>query len=235
MVNTRVSLPRPRSRYSQDQELFLVPSADKQTGNYDTRLLKPPPLPISTKVKGIEAQQDGTVSHIYKFTNKCHSQTTPCQRRDSHGQETYLAPSADKQTCNSVKRVLKPPFFPINTNVKGIEVQQDGMVRHIYKFTSKCHSQTTPSHSLDSQGQEVFLAPSADKQICNYHTRVLKLPSLPVNTKVKGIEPEQDEILSHKQKFTRKCHSQTTPSSHQRQPGPGNVFSTLYQQANLQL
>ena len=42
--------------------------------------------------------------------------------------------------------------------------------------------------SEDSQGQETFLAPSADKQTCNYDT-VLKPPSLPINPKVKGIEP----------------------------------------------
>ena len=41
----------------------------------------------------------------------------------------------------------------------------------------------------DSQGQETFLAPSADKQTRNYDTRVLKPPSLPINIKVKGIEP----------------------------------------------
>ena len=40
----------------------------------------------------------------------------------------------------------------------------------------------------DSQGQETFLAPSADKQTRNYDT-VLKPPSLPINPKVKGIEP----------------------------------------------
>ena len=43
--------------------------------------------------------------------------------------------------------------------------------------------------SGDSQGQETFLALSADKQTCNYDTRVLKPPSLPINPKVKGIEP----------------------------------------------
>ena len=41
--------------------------------------------------------------------------------------------------------------------------------------------------SGDSQGQETFLAPSADKQTRNYD-RVLKPPSLPINPKVKRIE-----------------------------------------------
>ena len=42
--------------------------------------------------------------------------------------------------------------------------------------------------SRDSQVQETFLAPSADKQTRNYDT-VLKPPSPPINSKVKGIEP----------------------------------------------
>ena len=32
--------------------------------------------------------------------------------------------------------------------------------------------------SGDSQGEEMFLAPSTDKQICNYDTRELKPPYL---------------------------------------------------------
>ena len=42
--------------------------------------------------------------------------------RDIQGQETFLAPSADKQTCSRDTRVLKPPSFPINPKVKGIEL-----------------------------------------------------------------------------------------------------------------
>ena len=53
-VNAIVTLLHPRSGDSQAQETFLVPSADKQTCKYDTRVLKPPSLPINPKVKGIE-------------------------------------------------------------------------------------------------------------------------------------------------------------------------------------
>ena len=38
-VNATVRLPHPRSGDSQGQETFLAPSADKQTRNYDTRVL----------------------------------------------------------------------------------------------------------------------------------------------------------------------------------------------------
>ena len=43
--------------------------------------------------------------------------------------------------------------------------------------------------SGDSRGQEKFLPSSADKQTCNYDTRVLKTPFLPIKPKVRGIEP----------------------------------------------
>ena len=42
--------------------------------------------------------------------------------------------------------------------------------------------------SVYSQGQETFLASSADKQTRNYDTKVHKLPSLAINPKIKGIE-----------------------------------------------
>ena len=76
-VNAIFTLLHPQSGDIQGQETFLAPSADKQTRNYDTRVLKPPSLPVNPKVKGIEPKQDEMVSHIYKFTSECHSQTTP--------------------------------------------------------------------------------------------------------------------------------------------------------------
>ena len=53
-VNVIVRIPHPRSRDSQGQETFLACSADKQTRNFDTRMLKPLSLLINPKVKGIE-------------------------------------------------------------------------------------------------------------------------------------------------------------------------------------
>ena len=61
-------MPHPQSGDSLCQETFLAPPADKQSRNYDTRLLKPPSLSINPKVKGTE--QDEMVSHIYKFVTQ---------------------------------------------------------------------------------------------------------------------------------------------------------------------
>ena len=54
-MNAIVRLPHPESRDSQGQETFLAPSADKQTHNYDKRVLKPPSLPNNPQVKEIES------------------------------------------------------------------------------------------------------------------------------------------------------------------------------------
>ena len=53
-VNAIVRPHHPWSGDSQGQETLLAPSADKQTRNYDTRVLKPPSLPTNPKAKGIE-------------------------------------------------------------------------------------------------------------------------------------------------------------------------------------
>ena len=53
-VNAIVRLPHPQSGDIQCQETFLAPSADKQTRNYDRRVLKPPSISINAKIKGIE-------------------------------------------------------------------------------------------------------------------------------------------------------------------------------------
>ena len=76
-VNAIVQLTHSWSRDSMDQKTFLALSTEKETRNYDTRVLKPPSFPISTKVKGTELYQDEMVSHISKFTSKYHSHTTP--------------------------------------------------------------------------------------------------------------------------------------------------------------
>ena len=53
-ANAIVRLLQPWSRDSRGQETFLALSAGKESRNYDTKLLKPPYLPISTKFEGIE-------------------------------------------------------------------------------------------------------------------------------------------------------------------------------------
>ena len=66
-VNAIVRLPILEVEIARTRKRFLAPSADKQTCNYDTRVLKPPSLPISSKFKAIEPYQHEMVSHIYIY------------------------------------------------------------------------------------------------------------------------------------------------------------------------
>ena len=87
---------------------------------------------------------------------------------DSQGQDRFLATSADKSTCKYDIECSKPPSLTINPKGKDIELKQDEMVIHIYKFTSGCHSQSTPPQEWIIQDKETFLAPFGDKQTRNY-------------------------------------------------------------------
>ena len=55
--------------------------------------------------------------YIYKLTSKCHSQTTPSSGGDSQGQETFLAPSAHKQTRNYDTECSNHHIYTKYTNI----------------------------------------------------------------------------------------------------------------------
>ena len=121
-VNAIVRQHHPQSGDSRGQKKFIPPSADKQTRNFNTRVLKLPSLSINPNVRRIEPQQDEMMSHIYTNlpVNAIVRQHHP-RSGDSQGQETFLEPSADKQTRKYDTRVLKPPSIPINSKVRQIE------------------------------------------------------------------------------------------------------------------
>ena len=81
---------------------------------------------------------------------------------DSQGQETLLAPSADKQTRNHDTECSNHHLsLSTLSKVKGIEPWQDEMVSYIYKFTRNAIVRLPHPWSGDTQCQETFLAPSA--------------------------------------------------------------------------
>ena len=99
-VHVMVRLRYPRSGDSQNQEMFLAPSADKQTRNYHTECSKHHQSLSSLKPKWLDhskmkcwaiytnLQVDVTVRvpHLGSGDNQC--------------QKTFLEPYADKQTRN---------------------------------------------------------------------------------------------------------------------------------------
>ena len=99
-VNFTVRLLHPQIGVNQSQETFLAPSADKKTRNYHIECwnnhlslstLMPNGLGCS-KIKWWSIYKNFRVSVIVRLLDSWSS--------DSQFQEIFLAPYADKQTCN---------------------------------------------------------------------------------------------------------------------------------------
>ena len=107
---------------------------------------------------------------------------------DSQGQETFLAPSADKETRKYDTRVLKPPSALSILRSNGLSRSRMNWWAIYINLSVNAIVKLLHPRRGDIEGVEPLLAPSADKQTCNYYARLLKPPFLPINTKVKGIE-----------------------------------------------
>ena len=59
--------------------------------------------------------------YIHKFTSNCHSKTTPSLERWQLGPRNVFSNLCWQANLQLWHRMLKPPSFPINTRIKGIE------------------------------------------------------------------------------------------------------------------
>ena len=152
--------PWPRNVFS-----TLFWQANPQLGH---RVIKPPSLPINHKAEEIELYQDEMGSHIYKFTGRSHSQTTPSSDRDSQGQQTVLAPFPDRQTCNYDIECSNYHLSLSTMRSKGLSRSKMKWPAIYINIQVYAIAKLPHPWSGDSQGQETFLAPSADSQTNNY-------------------------------------------------------------------
>ena len=99
-VDIIVRLPHPRSGESQGQETFWAPSAEKKTGNCDIECSKHHPSLSTQRPKGF-SRSKMKLWAIYRNLPVDVIVRLPHPRSgDTQGQETFLAPSPDKQTRN---------------------------------------------------------------------------------------------------------------------------------------
>ena len=88
--------------------------------------------------------------YIYKFNSGFHSQTTPSSEQRQTGQETFLAPSSDKQTrsydiecsnqiINYINHLLYIPAFYISQHLRGQFHGKNHCCSCIGKQESKIH------------------------------------------------------------------------------------------------
>ena len=93
-------LPHPQKGDIQGQETFLLPPADKQSRNYDTECSNHRPSISTLRSKGWSCRK---MKWWATYTNLPVSDLVRLPHPwngDNQGQEMFLAPSADKQTCN---------------------------------------------------------------------------------------------------------------------------------------
>ena len=169
-VNAIVTLPHPRSGDNPAQETFLAPSADNQTRNDEIQYSNHYLSILTLRLKGLTRSKIKWWA-IYKNLQVGARGRLPHPRsRDSQCQKKILAPSADKQTCNSDKECwyIHPNLSTLRlkelsrSNMKWGAIYTNLLVDVIVRLTH--------SRSKDSQDQETFLAPSADKRTRNYGT-----------------------------------------------------------------
>ena len=167
-VDVIFRLPHPRSGDSWDQETFLAPSRDKKARKYNIECSNShPPLSTQTpkglsrsKIKWSDIYTNLPVDVIVWLPHP--------QYGNSQGQETFLASSADKQT-------RKFNIECSNDHPSLSTLRPKGLSRSKTKWWAICTNlpvdvivRIAHPWSGDSQFQETFLAPSADKGNRNY-------------------------------------------------------------------
>ena len=168
-VDVRVKLPHSRSGDSQNQETSLAPSADKLTRNYDIECSNHHPSLSTLRPKGLSL---GKMKWWAIHTNLpvgAPARLPYPHSGDSQNQESSLAPSAEKPTSNYAIECSNhhPPLLTlrpkqlIGSKMKSWAIYTNLPMDVIVRIPHR--------RSWNSQGQEPFLAPSANKQTRNYH------------------------------------------------------------------
>ena len=167
-VDIIVRLPHPRSGDSQSQETFWAPSAEKKTGNCDIECSKHHPSLSTRRPKGLSRSKMKWWA-IYKNLPVDVIVRLPHPRSgDTQGQETFLAPSADKQTRNYDIECSNHHPLLSNVRLKGLSSSKMKWWAISTNWPLDVKVRLPHPRSGDSPKQESFLAPSAQKPTHNY-------------------------------------------------------------------
>ena len=160
--------------------MFVAPSADKQTRNYDTECSNHHPSMTTLRSKGLSRSKMKWWAIYTNLPVNAIVRLPHPQSGDRQIRETFLAPSTDKQTRNCETECsnhhtsltilrskglncIKMKWWAISTNLP-----VNAIVRLLHRRRGH------------SQDPETLLAPSTDKQSCNYEIeRLNHHPSLP--------------------------------------------------------
>ena len=103
-----------------------------------------------------------------KLTTDSHSQTTPCFGRYSQDQEKFLAPSVDRQTLNYDVECSNHYLFLSTLRPKDLSPSKIKWWAIYTNLPLRVTVRPPHPQRANSQGQETFSAPFADKELCNY-------------------------------------------------------------------
>ena len=167
-VDVIVRLPHRRSGDSMNQETFLAPSADKQTRNYHIECSNHHPSLSNLRPNGLGRSKMKWWAISAKLPVDVIVRLPHPRSGYSLHRETFLAPSADKQTrkyhieCSNHHRSLSTlrPKWLGHSKMKWWGIYKNISVDVVVRLPHP--------PSRDTQGQETFLAPSADKQTPNF-------------------------------------------------------------------
>ena len=167
-MDVLVRLPHPRSGGCQGQETFLAPFLYKQTCNYDIECSNHHPLLSTLRLKGLSRSKMKYWAIHTNLPGDVIVRIPHSWSGDSQGQERFLPPSAEKQTRNY--DIECSNHHPLLSNVRLKGLSRSKMKRWTIHTNVPADVIVRLPHpqSGDSQGQETFLAPSADKKIRNY-------------------------------------------------------------------
>ena len=99
-LNAIVRLPHPWNGDIQDQEMFLAPSVDNQTHNYDTECSNHHPSLSTLKSQGLSCSKTKWWVIYRNLPVNATVRLPNTWSEHSMGQGTFLSPSVDNQTRN---------------------------------------------------------------------------------------------------------------------------------------
>ena len=215
-MDVTFSLSHPWSEDSQGQETVLAPSVDKQTRHYDIECSNNHPSLLTLMQKWL-SRRKMELWAIYRnlpvdvIVPLPHPRSGDCPK-----QETFLAPSANKSTCNyDIECSNHHPYLstlrPKRLSCSKMKWWAIHTILPVDGTVRLPHSRTGNSH-----GQDTFLAPSAHKSTRNYHIECSNHHTPLSTLRPKRLSRSKMKFLSQICKFISACHTQTSLSSDRR-------------------
>ena len=168
-VNVIDRLPNHWSKDSQGQQTFLAPSPDKQTGDHDIECSYHHPSLSTLRPKGLSRRKiKSRVIYTNLPVNVIVRLSHP-RRGESQCQQRFLAPSANKQTHNHNIEWSNHHSSLSSLRPKGLCRSKIQLWAIYTNLPVNIMVRLPNPWSGYRQGQETFLAPTADKQTRDHH------------------------------------------------------------------